>query len=62
MLALPIAEASAKVRSGGPIDDEADHAWPVWAGVLPLRLVWGEPEPDPLNPAGVPEPGYLRPG
>lgn len=38
LLALPIAEASAKVRTGGPIDDEADLALPVWAGVIPLRL------------------------
>jgi len=38
LLALPIAEASAKVRTGGPIDDEQDLAWPVWAGVIPLRL------------------------
>jgi uncharacterized protein len=38
LLALPIAEASAKVRSGGPIDDEADLSLPVWAGVIPLRL------------------------
>ncbi len=59
VLALPIAEASAKVRAGGPIDDEADHAWPVWAGVLPVRPVWGRPEADPRNPVGVPEPDYL---
>jgi len=38
LLALPIVEASAKVRSGGPIDDEADLSLPVWAGVIPLRL------------------------
>ena len=38
LLALPIIEASAKVRSGGPIDDEADRALPIWAGVIPLRL------------------------
>jgi nitroimidazol reductase NimA-like FMN-containing flavoprotein (pyridoxamine 5'-phosphate oxidase superfamily) len=38
LLALPIVEASAKVRSGGPLDDEEDLAWPVWAGVIPLRL------------------------
>jgi uncharacterized protein len=38
VLAVPIAEASAKVRQGGPIDDEADLALPVWAGVIPLRL------------------------
>ncbi|HEY3238971.1 MAG TPA: pyridoxamine 5'-phosphate oxidase family protein [Acidimicrobiia bacterium] len=49
-------EASAKVRSGPPIDDEADLEVPVWAGVLPLRLVAGDPRPDgpadrPLPPA-----------
>jgi len=38
LLSLPIAEASAKVRRGGPIDDEKDLALPVWAGVIPLRL------------------------
>ena len=38
LLALPIVEASAKVRSGGPIDDEEDLALPVWAGVIPIRL------------------------
>ena len=38
LLALPIAEASAKVRTGGPLDDEADLSLPVWAGVIPLRL------------------------
>lgn len=38
LLALPIAEASAKLRSGGPIDDPEDLELPVWAGVIPLRL------------------------
>ncbi|HKO49577.1 MAG TPA: pyridoxamine 5'-phosphate oxidase family protein [Polyangiaceae bacterium] len=38
LLALPMSEASAKVRTGGPMDDEADLALPVWAGVIPLRL------------------------
>ena len=38
VLALPIVEASAKVRAGGPIDDEQDLALPVWAGVIPLRI------------------------
>ena len=37
VLALPLVEVSAKVRSGGPADDEADYALPVWAGVLPLE-------------------------
>jgi hypothetical protein len=43
VLALPIAEVSAKVRTGPPIDDEEDLTLPVWAGVVPLRLTPGEP-------------------
>ena len=38
VLELPLAEASVKVRSGGPLDDEADYALEVWAGQLPLRV------------------------
>jgi nitroimidazol reductase NimA-like FMN-containing flavoprotein (pyridoxamine 5'-phosphate oxidase superfamily) len=41
VVALPIEEASAKVRTGGPIDDEEDHALDVWAGVLPLAIASG---------------------
>jgi nitroimidazol reductase NimA-like FMN-containing flavoprotein (pyridoxamine 5'-phosphate oxidase superfamily) len=51
VLRLPIAEGSAKVRSGPPIDDEDDYAWPVWAGVIPLAVQPGAPIPDPrLDP------------
>lgn len=46
VLALPITEASAKVRSGPPKDDAEDMALPVWAGVVPLSLVRGEPQSD----------------
>ena len=46
VLALPLQEASAKIRTGPPIDDEEDHALPVWAGVLPLHLATGEPITD----------------
>ena len=46
MLELPIEEGSAKVRTGPPIDDEPDYALDVWAGVVPLSLVKGEPVPD----------------
>jgi len=52
VLALPLDEVSAKVRTGPPIDDEPDHALPIWAGVLPLRRVAGPPVPDDrLDPA-----------
>ncbi|HET7488690.1 MAG TPA: hypothetical protein VFJ85_12235 [Acidimicrobiales bacterium] len=43
---ISVAEASAKVRSGGPVDDPADLALPHWAGVIPLSLVAGEPVQD----------------
>jgi uncharacterized protein len=56
-LALPLREVSAKVRRGGVIDEPEDYDLPYWAGVLPLRLTPGRPEPD----AGVtaPVPAYL---
>ncbi len=43
VLSIPLVEVSAKVRTGGPLDDEADLSWPVWAGVIPLRLEAGPP-------------------
>ncbi len=46
VLKLALEEVSAKVRTGPPIDDEPDYALPIWAGVLPLRLVPGTPIKD----------------
>ena len=43
---LPIDESSAKVRTGGPIDEPEDYGLPVWAGTVPLRVVAGAPEAD----------------
>jgi uncharacterized protein len=52
VLALPLDEVSAKVRTGPPIDDEPDYDLPIWAGVLPVRQVAGSPVPDDrLDPA-----------
>lgn len=59
VLALPLAEASVKIRSGPPADDEEDYALPVWAGVLPVRTVFGDPEPDPRLGAGLTVPGHI---
>lgn len=53
VLALPIDEASAKIRTGPPLDDEEDYAMNVWAGVLPLRLTTAEPIADPRLPNGI---------
>lgn len=58
VIALPIDEASAKVRSGPPVDTPEDYAIPVWAGELPLRLLAGAPVAD--DRCGVPTPGYIR--
>lgn len=60
VLALPITEASAKVRTGPPVDDEADYALPVWAGVLPLSMKPGTPLPDDRLPDTIKPPAYLR--
>lgn len=59
VLALPLAEVSVKIRTGGVGDEPADQALPYWAGVVPLRLTPGPPEPDTGVLAPVPE--YLRP-
>lgn len=57
VLAFPIAEGSAKIRSGDPNDNAEDYALPIWAGQLPLKLTVGAPIPDPklLPNISVPE-------
>jgi nitroimidazol reductase NimA-like FMN-containing flavoprotein (pyridoxamine 5'-phosphate oxidase superfamily) len=59
ILAVPIEEASAKVRTGPPKDDEEDLALGVWAGTLPLRVVAGAPNPSPDLRPGIEPPAYL---
>src|SRR5271170_1187138 len=60
VLALNLEEVSAKVRTGGPVDDEADYTLPVWAGVLPLETVAKAPLPDAARKSDPPLPGYLK--
>ena len=60
VLELPIVEASAKIRTGPPLDDEEDYAMSVWAGVIPLKLEAGEPIKDPRLPEGIEVPEYAR--
>ena len=59
VLRVPIEEASAKVRTGPPLDDDDDYALPYWAGVLPLRLEAQPPIADPRLPPGVAVPPSL---
>jgi len=58
VLCLPLEEASAKIRTGPPLYDEEDYALPVWAGVVPLKLVAGEPVKDPLLSSEIAVPDY----
>jgi nitroimidazol reductase NimA-like FMN-containing flavoprotein (pyridoxamine 5'-phosphate oxidase superfamily) len=60
LLALSLAEASVKIRTGPPDDgDSPDAALPVWAGVLPLAAAWQAPDPDPMLPAEIPLPPHI---
>jgi nitroimidazol reductase NimA-like FMN-containing flavoprotein (pyridoxamine 5'-phosphate oxidase superfamily) len=59
VIRFPINECSAKIRTGPPVDDDADMSLPVWAGVLPTRPAWLQPEPDPQMAAGVAVPDYV---
>ena len=58
--AIPITLASVKIRAGGPKDDPADLAMAVWAGVIPLAVAAGTPEPDAALAPGIPVPGYVE--
>jgi nitroimidazol reductase NimA-like FMN-containing flavoprotein (pyridoxamine 5'-phosphate oxidase superfamily) len=59
VVAIPIDEASAKIRSGPPVDDEDDYRLAVWAGVLPLQLLPQAPQPDARLHEGVSIPEYV---
>ena len=58
VLAIPIDEASAKIRVGPPLDDEEDYQLDVWAGVVPLSLTASIPVPDPRLSPGTAPPVY----
>ena len=58
VLSLPLTEASAKVRTGPPIDDEEDYDLPIWAGVIPLRLVADPPVGDTRMTRNIEPPKY----
>lgn len=60
VLALPLGEVSAKVRTGPPKDDEADYALPIWAGLLPLPVVPAMPIADPRLLGDIPVPASVK--
>ena len=62
VLWMDLNEASAKVRAEENHDDEGDETWPAWGGVIPLRIVADEPEPDPHVPVDIAPPAFRLPG
>jgi uncharacterized protein len=60
VLSVPLTEASVKVRTGMPKDEPEDYDLDVWAGVLPISVTFGSPEPDPHMPAETPVPAHIR--
>lgn len=53
ILKIPITEASAKIRTGPPVDDNSDLDLPIWAGIVPIKRIFGEPIPDPILKEGI---------
>lgn len=58
LLRMAITEGSAKVRTGGPVDEDEDLSLEVWAGVIPIAMAAGAPVGEPDLPAGVTVPAY----
>jgi nitroimidazol reductase NimA-like FMN-containing flavoprotein (pyridoxamine 5'-phosphate oxidase superfamily) len=59
VLAMPLEEASVKIRTGPPADDPEDYDLGIWAGVVPARVEFGSPEPDPRLLAGIGVPDHI---
>jgi uncharacterized protein len=62
VLELPLTESSVKIRDGGPSDEPEDYAADVWAGVVPVTVTFGEPEPDAALRPGIATPAHIRRG
>ncbi len=60
VLALPLAEASVKIRAGGPSDEPEDYAMDIWAGVVPVTVLFGTPEPDAALRPGITTPAHIQ--
>jgi nitroimidazol reductase NimA-like FMN-containing flavoprotein (pyridoxamine 5'-phosphate oxidase superfamily) len=59
VLALPLTEASVKIRAGGPSDEPEDYAMDIWAGVVPVTTGFGQPEPDTALRPGIDIPAHI---
>jgi uncharacterized protein len=59
VLAVPLAEASVKIRTGPPVDEPVDVDSQAWAGVVPMTVTFAPPVPDPGQPAEIPVPAHI---
>lgn len=57
---INIDQASAKIRTGPPGDDDEDYELPIWAGVIPVQQMYLPPEPDPALRDGIELPDYVK--
>ena len=57
---INIEDASAKIRTGPPGDEDEDYTLPIWAGIIPIRPVYLQPEPDPVLNEGIDVPDYVK--
>jgi nitroimidazol reductase NimA-like FMN-containing flavoprotein (pyridoxamine 5'-phosphate oxidase superfamily) len=60
VLGMKITEGSAKIRTGGPVDEDTDYDLPIWAGVIPVSMQVGAPIPDPRNLPEAEMPAHVR--
>lgn len=60
IIKIPITEASAKIRTGPPVDDKSDYDLPIWAGVVPMNTIFGEPISDPKLKEGIAVPDSVK--
>jgi nitroimidazol reductase NimA-like FMN-containing flavoprotein (pyridoxamine 5'-phosphate oxidase superfamily) len=60
VLSVPLTEASVKIRTGMPQDDPEEYELDVWAGVLPVAMTFGAPDPDPAMRTEIPVPAHIR--
>lgn len=57
---ITISEASAKIRTGPPIDEKTDYDLPIWAGIIPMNTIFGKPIADPLLKEEIPIPQSVK--
>ncbi len=60
VVSISIESASAKVRTGPPNDEDEDYELPIWAGVLPIKQQYLDPQPDPQLSSEIPLPDYIK--